>query len=262
VGYNILLENFKLFNHFIITPNNIRAEFIENSIFFNNYNVSFVEKEKTDAKVGSKRSLQEEEDNTLKSINKFGDRMKKMKATYRSLQADKGEDLNSDCLPNSTENSKEAKDNFSKETQFLKINEAEFRNPLEPMKPIESNDQRMCNRLTDFSAFDHSAFVLRAPDHNLQNEIISRRPKRKTKNTSIHDENINFKKRSIAEPNEFEEENNIKPKKTKTKTTSIHDSNVKFKKRSIAEPNEFEEKNNIKPKKQKKGKKTKLIVET
>ena len=62
--HNIVLENFKLFHHFKVEPDSIRAEYFENSIYYTNYEVKFTAKTKKPDKVGSKRSLEEVEDKT------------------------------------------------------------------------------------------------------------------------------------------------------------------------------------------------------
>jgi hypothetical protein len=84
ICYNIEMPDYKLYYHFKIKPKIIFAEFFENSIYYKIYPVKFSEKSKTQCKVGSKRSLQEEDDNTLKSINNLGIKLKKLKAQYHS----------------------------------------------------------------------------------------------------------------------------------------------------------------------------------
>jgi hypothetical protein len=82
------LENFKLFHHFKVEPDSIRAEYFENSIYYTNYEVKFTAKTKKPDKVGSKRSLEEVEDETLKSIDYLGKRMKKMQTQFNQVESE------------------------------------------------------------------------------------------------------------------------------------------------------------------------------
>jgi hypothetical protein len=82
-----------LFHHFKIEPDSIRAEYFENSIYYTNYEVKFKHKTKKPDRVGSKRSLEEVEDETLKSIDFLGARMKKMKTQFNQVESEEEIDL-------------------------------------------------------------------------------------------------------------------------------------------------------------------------
>ena len=86
--YEIELKNFKLFYHFIIEPHSVVAEYFENSAYFHIYDVNYTVKIKNSDRYGSKRSLEEDEDKTLKSINNLGKKMKKMKAQFHPSEVE------------------------------------------------------------------------------------------------------------------------------------------------------------------------------
>jgi hypothetical protein len=102
--YEIELKNFKLFYHFIIEPHSVVAEYFENSEYFHIYDVNFKVKSKNPDRIGSKRTLEEDEDKTLKSINNLGKKMKKMKAQFHPSEVDRDEDINLKIIA-ATENS-------------------------------------------------------------------------------------------------------------------------------------------------------------
>jgi hypothetical protein len=103
-----------LFHHFKIEPRTIRAEYFENSPYFHIYDANFKAKTKNSERVGSKRSLQEEEDKTLKSIQNLRKKMKKMKAQFHPSEVDEKEDN----LVVSTEDSVKDSKNIEKNTVF------------------------------------------------------------------------------------------------------------------------------------------------